>query len=220
MIYLLQVVWDPHRHIREDRPFLDIAFYSGCLNCMDVVEPYHPERVLRQFGRIQTIPRAPLAPERATRGSTAASYRIRYLYHAQEWDRWEDHLLSRASRSHPVTRPTDSVPGFMDWYSRITHLAVHPPECRSSIYSRPRPDVADADSEGRRISDAISIATRILDMDRVEVASQGTELYDVISQMVQVLQGQHISSVEPDVPGPSHASPQQQYRRRRRRDGD
>ena len=51
-VYLLQVVWDPHRSIREGHSILDIAFFSGCLKCMDVVEPYHPKRVLRQFGRI------------------------------------------------------------------------------------------------------------------------------------------------------------------------
>ena len=79
-IYLLQVVWDPHRSIREDRPILDIAFFSGCLKCIDVVEPYHPERVLRQFGRIQMIPRTPLAPTRASRGSTVGSYCIVYVF--------------------------------------------------------------------------------------------------------------------------------------------
>ena len=93
-VYLLQVVWDPHRSIQEDRPILDIAFFSGYLKCMDVIEPYHLERVLRQFERIQTILRAPLAPTRANRGSTAGSYCIVYVFLDQMWERWEDHLLS------------------------------------------------------------------------------------------------------------------------------
>ena len=34
---------------RAEHPFPDIAWYSGCIKCGLVVEPYHPERVLRQF---------------------------------------------------------------------------------------------------------------------------------------------------------------------------
>ncbi|KAK9125000.1 hypothetical protein Scep_013846 [Stephania cephalantha] len=33
-----------------------MAFYSGTIKYMDVVEPYHPERILRQFGHVQSIP--------------------------------------------------------------------------------------------------------------------------------------------------------------------
>ncbi|XP_028063031.1 uncharacterized protein LOC114266350 [Camellia sinensis] len=39
------------------------------------VEPYHPEKVLKQFGKVQTIPPAPLDPVRAIRGVTAGQYR-------------------------------------------------------------------------------------------------------------------------------------------------
>ncbi|XP_028070433.1 protein MAIN-LIKE 1-like [Camellia sinensis] len=60
-----EVTWDPYRDCRQHHPCHEITFYSGCLKCLDVVEPYHPERVLRQFGRVQTIPPAPLDPVRA-----------------------------------------------------------------------------------------------------------------------------------------------------------
>ena len=149
---------------------------------MDVVEPYHPKRVLRQFGRIQTILHAPLAPTRASRGSTAGSYRIVYVFLDQMWERWEDHLLSQASRSHPITRPSDCVPDYLDWYFRIMHLVIQPPESRSSTHTRSRADF-DADIHWRNV-DAISIDTSIVHMGRKEVASLGTgHLYDVISHM-------------------------------------
>ncbi|RWR73217.1 serine/threonine-protein phosphatase 7 long form isoform X1 [Cinnamomum micranthum f. kanehirae] len=66
-----EVVWDSYYHHRGDRPFHEVKFYTGCLKCIDVVEPYHPDRVLRQFGRIQMIPSASLATVRAFHGSTA-----------------------------------------------------------------------------------------------------------------------------------------------------
>lgn len=98
------------------------------------------------------------------------------------------------------------------------YLVVHPPKNRSSIYSRAKGDV-DADVH-QSIADAISIGAGILQMGRKEVASLGIgHLYDVISHMTQVLQGQHISTDESDVLGPSHALPQQ-YMRQRRWDGD
>ncbi|KAL7182369.1 hypothetical protein ACSBR1_041138 [Camellia fascicularis] len=66
-----EVTWDPYRDCRQHYPCHEITFYSGCLKCLDVVEPYHPERVFRQFGRVQTIPPAPLNSVRAIRGVTA-----------------------------------------------------------------------------------------------------------------------------------------------------
>ena len=127
---------------------------------MDVVEPYHPKRVLRQFRRIQTIPRTPLAPMQASKGSTVGSYCIVYVFLDQMWERWEDHLLSQASRSHPVIRLSNCVPDYLDWYSRITHLVVQPLESRSNTYTRARGDF-DADIHRRNL-DAISIGIRII----------------------------------------------------------
>ncbi|KAL7208659.1 hypothetical protein ACSBR1_030405 [Camellia fascicularis] len=41
------VIWDQYHDKRIDHPFSDVAYYSGCLKCMHIVEPYHPDRVLR-----------------------------------------------------------------------------------------------------------------------------------------------------------------------------
>ncbi|RWR83521.1 serine/threonine-protein phosphatase 7 long form isoform X1 [Cinnamomum micranthum f. kanehirae] len=75
-----RITWDPYNRIRHHHRFHEVAFYSGYIKCMDVVEPYHPDRVFRQFGRIQSIPPAPLAPIRVTQGPTATQYHIAYGY--------------------------------------------------------------------------------------------------------------------------------------------
>ncbi|XP_028106926.1 protein MAIN-LIKE 1-like [Camellia sinensis] len=62
------VTWDPYRDYRQHHLCHEITFYTGCLKCLDVVEPYHLERVLRQFGRVQTIPSVPLDPVCAVKG--------------------------------------------------------------------------------------------------------------------------------------------------------
>ncbi|XP_028108507.1 protein MAIN-LIKE 1-like [Camellia sinensis] len=102
-----EVTWDPYRHCRQHHPCHEITFYTGCLKCLDVVEPYHPERVLRQFGRIQTIPPAPLDPVRAVRGVTAGRYKVMYQYLDQIWESWDNHVLSARRRSTPDAERID-----------------------------------------------------------------------------------------------------------------
>ena len=107
-----------------------MVWFSGCLTCGDVAEPYHPDRVLRQFQMVQTIPRAPLRPNKSKRGRTAQGYIVTFGYLAQLWDQAIDHLLQ--NRSCPITRPSDCVPGYLEWYRRVSHPIVQNPKRRST----------------------------------------------------------------------------------------
>ena len=90
-----------------------------------MVEAYHPERVLRQFGIVQRIPGAPLIPAHVSRLRTAAGYKVKFSYYAQSlWGRALDHLLR--DRGDAVTRALDTVPGYMEWYRRVNHPIVMP----------------------------------------------------------------------------------------------
>ena len=53
--------------------YMTFVFFTDCLKCIDVVEPYHPKRMLRQLGRVQIIPPPPLAPEKVKRWSSGDS---------------------------------------------------------------------------------------------------------------------------------------------------
>ncbi|KAL7243211.1 hypothetical protein ACSBR1_015595 [Camellia fascicularis] len=109
-----RVIWDPYHDKRIKHPFSDVAYYSGCLKCMHIVEPYHPDRVLRQFGRVQIIPSPSLAPVRASKGSTVKQYIIAYKYLDTIWESWENHLLSEIARSVIILHPWDCVQGYLD----------------------------------------------------------------------------------------------------------
>ena len=122
-------MWDPYSRCRDHHPCHEITYYTGCIKCMDIVEPYHPDRVLRQFGRVQSIPLAPLSPMRAVRGSTANQYRVVYQYLDQMWERWQNHVLR--DRGLPVTTTMpDCDRGYMEWYRRISHPIIQNPEFR------------------------------------------------------------------------------------------
>ncbi|KAK9112051.1 hypothetical protein Scep_019570 [Stephania cephalantha] len=70
-----EVTWDPYVNHRENGVVHAMAFYSGTLKYMDVVEPYHPERILRQFGHVQSIPDPPYRPLEAHRGPSHSNTR-------------------------------------------------------------------------------------------------------------------------------------------------
>ncbi|XP_040365458.1 uncharacterized protein LOC112170737 isoform X2 [Rosa chinensis] len=97
-----EVIWDPYRGHREAHPLLEITFYTGMLKCLDIVEPYYPDRVLRQFGRVQTIRHNPYTPSRVRRVSDSKSYKVVYEYFDGLWQRWRDHVLADANRTIPL----------------------------------------------------------------------------------------------------------------------
>jgi len=57
---LSYVVMAPYGDHREERPFERVSLYSRWLRYGDRIVRYLPEWVLRQFGRVQTIPRHPV----------------------------------------------------------------------------------------------------------------------------------------------------------------
>ncbi|GAU21307.1 hypothetical protein TSUD_372010 [Trifolium subterraneum] len=55
-----EVTFCPYEDHRQTRPFQDISWYSGWIMCgSSMICPHLPERVLRQYGHVQSIPRAP-----------------------------------------------------------------------------------------------------------------------------------------------------------------
>lgn len=120
-------MWDPYCGHRDSHPLLDISFYTGMLKCLDIVEPYYPDRVLRQFGRVQTIPRNPYTHFRVRRVSDSKSYKVVYQYFDGLWQRWRDHVLDDANRSTPVKFSYDCTSEYLSWYQNITHPYVQHP---------------------------------------------------------------------------------------------
>ena len=158
-IHYFQVTWDPYCDVRCYHPFNEVVYYCGCIKCVDVVEPHHPDMVLRQFGRVHTIPPPPLAPIRATRGLIARNYHIAYQYINQIWEGWPNRLLFALNCSELVMRPADCVPGYMNWYVRVSWRILQHQNFHFNFASCPKetqPSGSDIVDYKQRNSDALS----------------------------------------------------------------
>ncbi|MCI67857.1 putative IMP dehydrogenase/GMP reductase, partial [Trifolium medium] len=80
----------------------DVCLYSGWLRCGHIIAMHLPERVLRQFGYTQTIPRflSHSADPLATRDHILAHF-AEYL----------DRVLTPEQRGLAVIHPWDDAPG-------------------------------------------------------------------------------------------------------------
>ncbi|MCI70688.1 serine/threonine-protein phosphatase 7 long form-like protein, partial [Trifolium medium] len=76
-----------------------------------------PERVLRQFGYVQTIPRDPQAA--ANELTTVVQIDHQWLHHM-------DRVMTSSMLGTRVTLPTDTAPGYMEWYFKISHPYIIP----------------------------------------------------------------------------------------------
>jgi len=125
------VIFDPYIYARDYHPFYEIAWYSGCILCLNIVEPYHPNRVLRQFRRVQNIPRPPIPPVSSTarRGHTSATYgRVHYQFLESIWMSWLNHVIAEGHRSIPLVESYLScTDDYMKWLRYHSVVRVQNP---------------------------------------------------------------------------------------------
>ena len=124
LTFHMWVVWNPYQESRDHHPFPDVVFFIGCIKCMDIIELYHPERVLRQFGRVQIIPPLSIPPSHYRRGYNAKQCRLSYNSIDHFWARWRTHVLSEEKRSVPVTYLWKSINSTWTGTSKISHPII------------------------------------------------------------------------------------------------
>ncbi|KAL8555776.1 hypothetical protein ACS0TY_003551 [Phlomoides rotata] len=88
-----EVNWDPYAKMRKHYPLLDVMFFHGCIVCGDIVELYIPDRVLRQYGYVQTIPEWPLAA-RVVRGGSSKQTKPVWGALAKYFRTLDSHMLA------------------------------------------------------------------------------------------------------------------------------
>ncbi|MCI01603.1 serine/threonine-protein phosphatase 7 long form-like protein, partial [Trifolium medium] len=103
----------PYDAHRGQRPLIDACWFSGWLRSGSVKGRHLPERVLRQFGYVQGIPRDPAAS--APSGLTMDQIDDAFL------EEMEDRLIDEDMRGAAVVNRWDYEPGYISWYYRVSH---------------------------------------------------------------------------------------------------
>ena len=106
------VVMAPYGDHCEARPFERVSLYSGWLRYGDRMVRYLPERVLRQFGRVQTIPRHPV--ESAPLVTNLAEISLRFQYAL-------DHALTLEQLGQRAVHGVEAVDGYIEWFYLHSH---------------------------------------------------------------------------------------------------
>ncbi|KAK9148446.1 hypothetical protein Scep_007203 [Stephania cephalantha] len=91
---------------------------------MDVVEPYHPERILRQLGHMQSILDPPYRPLKAVRGPFALKYSFKYGFQQDNWERWHNHLLPHEVQGEKVQFGFLATPDYLPWFLKVSHPMI------------------------------------------------------------------------------------------------
>ncbi|CAJ2642561.1 unnamed protein product [Trifolium pratense] len=99
--------WTPYEDHRDVWSFEDIALYSGWIRCGPIRVSYLPERVLRQFGYIQTI----LCHLYAAANPLTTVAQI-----DQHWLQHMDRVLTPGMLGSCAARPSDTAAGYIRWY--------------------------------------------------------------------------------------------------------
>jgi len=127
---LTSVVMAPYGEHREARPFERVSLYSRWLRYGDRMVRYLPERMLRQFGRVQTIPRHP---------TESAPLVINLAEITNRFQHALDHVLTPEQLGHRTIHGVEAVDGYIEWFYHRSHphmilldmpvLVPRPPEC-------------------------------------------------------------------------------------------
>ncbi|KAK9083420.1 hypothetical protein Scep_029891 [Stephania cephalantha] len=98
---------------RDNGVVYPMAFYSGTLKYMDVVEPYHPKRILRQLSHVQSIPYPPYCSLETHRGTSELKYSVKYGFQQDNWERWRNHLLAPEVRGQKAQFEFLATPDYL-----------------------------------------------------------------------------------------------------------
>lgn len=118
-------MWQPYGVVDYNLPCIASTLFHGVLGFgQDVTEPYMPDRVARQFGRVQKIPSPLIPPMRAKRVRSPRSYIVEYSNCLWVWTASDFHRI-RVEDLGPATKDGhETTRDYMGWFLPRTHPRV------------------------------------------------------------------------------------------------
>lgn len=136
VMLLIQVVWLPYHH--DPIVTIPISLFCGIIHYRTITEAYMPERCLRQFGYVQTIPAAPQVPTKVYLGLNPKLYVVEHDPNRRNWDMWQAHCISpERFGSFRCINSSDTMPGYMRWFRARSHPRVVRPDSSNVVDEGP-----------------------------------------------------------------------------------
>jgi len=127
----MQIIWQPYTEVVMQllpdicRSDSQVWRSRVPLICFDVVEFHVPDRVLRQFGYVQTIP-SPIDTDDALHKKDRrrrCNWLTTHARHLTDWDA----RLALVVQGTPWVGPSPLLEEYIAWYRTITRLIITPP---------------------------------------------------------------------------------------------
>ena len=125
----------PYGDHRQARPFERVSLYSGWLRYGDRMVRYLPERVLRQFGRVQTILIHPVQSAPVDINLAEISNRFR---------RTLDYALTPEQLGQRAIHDVEAAEGCIKWFYQVSHPRMVLPDMSVPVPRPPEREVLDA----------------------------------------------------------------------------
>ena len=117
-------MWQPFGPSPAER--VPRTLFAGWIRYRDVVELYMPERVLRQLGYVQMIPRQIFFPDKVMRPMSAKAYTCEWnAVAAGSWNYFPRMFMCLLHDCTPVSGdPSECEPAYMSWYYQYSHPLI------------------------------------------------------------------------------------------------
>ncbi|KAH1242729.1 Protein MAIN-LIKE 1 [Glycine max] len=172
------VSWLLYTEHRGVRAFQEISSFQGQLRWGPMIVTVRPERVVRQFGYIQSIPPPPDQID-------------------DRWMEFADHLLPAGQ---PCLVPGQVSADYIEWFFRISHPFMTPTQAADQqrdapaadpedYIQPPRPQVPVAFDPPPYVDDYEgyeAIAQRLERVLNLRIVTAGTELYDIMQDCLTI----------------------------------